>query len=337
MRQISEETWQVLRGRVISNNRMYALTALEGSVSMAQVALDSSGSRHLLIPYSESLPPIEDNESRGLIVSTRFIRLENHEPNLYLDICCNSPEHYSIFNIVGGEIVELLEDTTVSPGTIVLEVLERWRSFWKNQPNQALSENQILGLFGELWFLLNWLLPCRRDSADYWTGPHGSRHDFQFPSFSFEVKTTSSVREIIHRISGLEQLEPVSKIPLFLYSLKVREDVSAENNIPLLVNNILPLLDSRQKNIFRESLSLTGYSQVHQEVYSQRNFSVIQEGIYLVNENFPSLCRFDLPENKLSGIVKIEYEISLSNLQPLITAPAEPTWREVINGLRCRI
>lgn len=90
-------------------------------------------------------------------------------------------------------------------------------------PVEGLSAEQMCGLFGELWFLLIWLLPRGIRRVQNRVGPTGARHDFSWPTITVEAKTTQSARGHVHRISGLDQLDPPCGGDLFLFSLRMRE------------------------------------------------------------------------------------------------------------------
>jgi hypothetical protein len=331
MAEINESTWQRLLAKLPSAGAMHSVLALENSTTPAMAAVDSSGGRHLLIPVDARQRAYEDRESRGLNVATKLLKVEKLPEASYLDMTCDSERHYGIFNLIAGEIAIGLEAPDVLPSRLVRDTLAKWRDFWANLPSQALPEPLITGLFGELWFLFNWLLPYRRDAIDYWTGPHGSRHDFQFPHHSIEVKTTLS-KVPVHRITGLEQMEPVEGVPLYFYSLRVRKEPSASNSLVQLVQEIDSMLDAGQAMTFRKAVSLAGFSPIHTTAYSDATYSIQSEGVFRVEPPFPCLTRMDIPADRLSGISLVEYDVSLANLDHLKLAdsPSVTAWKNII-------
>lgn len=333
MVEISESTWQRLLAKLPSAGAMRSVLALENSTTPAMAAVDSSGGRHLLIPVDTKQRAYEDRESRGLNVATRLLKVERLPEASYLDLTCESERHYGIFNLIAGEIAVGLEAPDMSASRLVRDTLAKWRDFWANLPSQALPESLTIGLFGELWFLSNWLLPYRKDAVDYWTGPHGSRHDFQFLQNSIEVKTTLS-KGPLHRITGLEQMEPVEGVPLYFYSLRVRKEPSARNSLVQLVQEIENMLDAGQAMTFRKAVSLAGFSPIHTTVYSDATYSVQSEGLFRVEPPFPCLTRMDIPAERLSGIPHVEYDVSLANLDhlKLATSPSDSSWKQVVGA-----
>src|SRR5690606_10708565 len=90
-----------------------------------------------------------------------------------------------------------------------------------------LSESQQLGLVGELLVLDVLLTDAGTGALDWWLGHAAEQHDFAFPDFDVEVKTTVSERRR-HMISGVDQLRPNPGRPLWLVSIQVTRAGGAE-------------------------------------------------------------------------------------------------------------
>jgi hypothetical protein len=123
----------------------------------------------------------------------------------------------------------------------VRETLARWRRFWGAVPAGGLRPDEIRGLFGELWFLLVWLLPHGSAGVEHWVGATGARDDFQWTGVAVEVKTTSSIRGHIHRINGIDQLDPPQDGSLRLFSLRLRDEPASTNSLLSLTTTIRPV------------------------------------------------------------------------------------------------
>ena len=330
MKRIEEGIWEELEAKELEPNQLNAIEALVNSENPALAAIDYQKNRHLIIPVPDNVE-FNDNESQGLSVSTKRLQINNQPLSRFIDVCCNISAYFDMFNLIGGEISEQLEKPDADASKVVSRTLARWREFWKRLPKDRLSEEQIIGLFGELWFLLYWLLPKCNEPMEYWTGPYGIRHDFQFPNCSFEIKTSTKTKEIIHHIVSLEQLETVGDKPLFLYSLLLQRDISSENTVSDLIDQIESIISVEQSSIFKRILSEIGYSPLHSEDYKRYRYSVRGEGIYLVEKGFPHLTRKSFVEDALSGVVSVEYDISLSNLEQLklSSSPDHDFWLNI--------
>ncbi len=172
----------------------------------------------------------------GVAVITRDLVVQGQLPERFLDIECLDVAGHSVLDLMGVELAEELKDEGKQPADVVKQVLARWRRFWGQIPQQMLSKQELLGLFAELWFLDVWILSrFGSDAIKFWRGPWGSRHDFEWPDKSVEVKATTNSRGRIHRINGLDQLEKISGTDLYLFSLSLREEGGAQNTLPGLV------------------------------------------------------------------------------------------------------
>ena len=69
----------------------------------------------------------------------------------------------------------------------------RWRQMLQNLAASGLVPRSRRGLFGELVFLSDHLLPSLpvSEAIRAWTGPAGAHQDFQLPHAAIEVKTSA--------------------------------------------------------------------------------------------------------------------------------------------------
>ena len=116
----------------------------------------------------------------------------------------------------------------------------------------ALSEESIIGLFGELTLLRQLLLACAGEPEkmlrrlDYWHGWREGGRDFRIGNHAVEVKTTQAVASI-HEFSGLHQLEPATLSSggiesLHLMSIGLAASNAMGENLPAIVSSIVSLL-----------------------------------------------------------------------------------------------
>jgi hypothetical protein len=76
--------------------------------------------------------------------------------------------------------------------------IERWQRFLDRNAPDGLGLEAQRGLFGEIWFLKNHLIPAvgAQDAVGAWKGPYRIPHDFQLPAASVEIKTTVAKQHI---------------------------------------------------------------------------------------------------------------------------------------------
>ena len=321
MNQIPAEIWvQLDKARPVGDN-LTARSAILDKNNRLQCAIDSDGRRHLIIKLLPSEKDLCDKQSRGISVESRDMIIHDDPGAHYMDIQCLDAGGNDAFNQIGTEIAAELVKPSNTPEETVKHVLAKWRRFWGQLPRTILSREEILGLFGELWFLAVWLIPSvgATEAVQRWRGPFGSRHDYESTGKSVEIKTTASVRGCIYHINGLDQLNPPESGVLFLFSLHVREEAGATNSLPVIVESIYEKIgtDDETLNRFDAALAQAGYSILHKEEYSKLRFRIIDEGLYAVKGDFPRLLKECFPDNTLKGIERVEYEININGYNHL--------------------
>jgi hypothetical protein len=319
---IEPEVWERLSQLDPIGDKLAARLAIPDITDRLQCALDSENRRHLLIGLKPSEKDLHDSQSRGLSVVTRELVTQGQDsPTRYIDIECQEIAGNAALDLIGGEVAAALAAEAKSPHDIVKSVLVRWRRFWSDLPKNILSHDELLGLFGELWFLSMWLIPNvgSARAVQGWRGPLGARHDFEWPMKSVEVKVTTSTRGRVHCINGIEQLMPPERGELLFFSLRVREEVGATNTLATLIGIARNLLDSdiEALNKFEMMLVRTGYSPAHDGEYAKVRLRIAEEGLFAVTDNFPRITSNMFEGGIPPGVEKITYEINLNSFDHL--------------------
>ncbi|MGA2158300.1 MAG: PD-(D/E)XK motif protein [Dehalococcoidia bacterium] len=330
MNRILPEIWENLEKALPSGDKLVARLALPDTTDRLQCALDASGNRHLLIILRPDDDHLNDVRSRGLSVITRELTIRGQTTATYLDIECNDAAGYPVLDIIGTEISNgLAEPGTRQPAEGVKRILAKWRRFWGQLPRQLLTREEQLGLFAELWFLSEWLIPrSGSNMIDFWRGPYGSRHDFEWPDKSIEVKATTSSRGRIHRINGLDQMDVPQNGRLYLFSMHLREEGGATNNLPALIKMCRNKLVNDYEALGRldSALLQIGYSPLYEEEYAKLNLRIIEETLFAVRDDFPRLLPMSFLNGVPEGIERIDYEINLNTYGHLIVARRWDEW-----------
>lgn len=323
MSEIDNELWSALALAKLKKGDLAARTAAPHLTARLLAAIGYNGRRHFLIPLSDDDSSYTDNASRGLTVETRDLDTGNLPGGRYLDLECSDPSGHEAFDLIGNNIAQLLHDAELSPAEVVAEVLARWRRFWGQIPRSTLSDEALLGLFGEMWFLTYWLIPAQGpDVLKAWKGPAGARHDFQLTGASVEIKTTASVRGRIHRIHGVDQLSPPENGSLYLFSLRLRSEPGATNSLPQIIEACARQLtgNAAMLDLLEQNLILAGYSPVHIEHYREHRFQIVEEALFDVRDDFPSITPTHLSSQVSGGVEAIEYVINLNAYDHLCVA-----------------
>lgn len=278
------------------------------------LAVDDRGLRHLLIETDAGSTPPQRPATKGLTIGVDELRVRDRPARHYFDVACRDATMHPNFTAVAAEIVDALLDPDVDIASTLDAILARWRWFWGIVPD-ALTEEQAIGLFGELWFLEFWLAPIDAATIGAWTGPGGDRHDFKWAAASVEVKATRARSDgaARHRVSNLDQLEAPEQGQLYLFSLRVTVDPIGAHSLNGSIDRIRAALFSQAEllHAFDERLGLLGYNPAHRRQYDTL-LRVVAEELYRVDEDFPRLTRDSFPEGVPTGIDDIAYTLDLA-------------------------
>ena len=316
---LDADSWIALETAKAAPGRLNARWLVDPSG--AALAVDHLGRRHVLLTITTIDDGLSDSRSRGLLVTSRMLEVDVAPAAPFIDMCCTDALGRDAFNLVVTDLLHRLAEG-IGPVEAVKATLARWRRFWSSAGSEGLSPEAIRGLFGELYFLLVWLLPIDLELVRAWVGPSGARNDFQTQSVSIEAKATASVRGHLHTINGIEQLDPPDHANLLLYSLRIREEPASVNSLITIVEAITnELADSAELlTMFESQVALAGYSPLHADRYRLIRFRVVDQRLYRVTSGFPRLSATLLADGVPPGVERIEYEINLDSFPHLIIA-----------------
>jgi len=154
---------------------------------------------------------------------------------------------------------------------------------------RRLSPDQQIGLLGEL-LVVQRLLPAHgeNDVVDWWLGPLAEQHDFAFPEYDVEVKTTTAERRI-HVIHGTGQLQPNPGRPLWLLSIQITRAGGARGlSLTGLVDDVRGRLTAHRER-FLEHLVATGWRDDDADLYRDQYLLRSAPLAYPVDDDFPAL------------------------------------------------
>ncbi|NQS88725.1 PD-(D/E)XK motif protein [Patescibacteria group bacterium] len=215
------------------------------------------------------------------------------------------------------QIATLKINAVNTASALILHRLRRWQGFLKTVRLDILPEEQIKGLIGELLFLQNHLVPKfgYTDAVKFWSGPEGSPQDFYINKSAIEVKCQLGGTKPSIKISSVDQL--YSQLPelfLFVVTLGKSTDNDTDSvNLPGLIANITLALEHESSTSlirFQDLLMEAGF--YFSEKYLDYNYLLLNEQAYYVCEDFPRIN----PEELKSGIIRLTYNISLSECTP---------------------
>ena len=332
-RQLNPQIWIQLQDLKISGEKIVAKLAFPEETQRIYCAFDSIGRRHLLIPLEKNDEEITDLKSRGITVQTRDLTVGGKESVKYFDVECRDVSGFVIFDQIIAELAESLITRRKQPSNEILRILEKWRRFWANIPAQILTRQEQIGLFSELWFLTNWLIPTLGlESVDGWRGPSGAAKDFIFPDYDVEVKGTISSHGRIHHINSLDQLTQTENKNLYLFSLCLQDDSGIGITLPDLISLCREKLGGNYLQItyFENGLAQVGYSPLHEEEYRNIILEVLSEAVFVVNNEFPAITVGSFSPELSKGVEKVEYDINLNSFEKLIVAKSPLEFNNIV-------
>lgn len=207
---------------------------------------------------------------------------------------------------------------------IIFNRLKRWQELLKARKEKLLSQSQIIGLFGELLFLKEFLLiqMSPMDALMAWRGPYSDEQDFLIGSWMLEVKTQliSSDRKL--HISSVDQLDITSGNILICYqTLEIAKDKDiAAHSLNSLVAGLMELFNpehSEVTDMLQAILIEFGY--IRREEYDDARWMLHDRVYYHVNDEFPALRATMLP----NGVEDVRYSIKVEACIPFIIEECE--------------
>lgn len=277
-------------------------------------AKDHTGNYLLLIEFpGTKMSDISDISLTGLSI---YVDTEKLPLKLFLSL--NDKKDWEIFYQLSLDLINAsrsCKEKEKIPNTI-LERLQKWQFFLKSIKQLEFPIIKQAGLFGELYFLKNTLIPAlgHKRAIEAWVGPDKDKQDFRFNGVNVEVKTYLERNRGKVTISSVEQFCPTNG-DLFLraYGIKyTNEGKTIKQIADEIREDILPLsqniLDLFEKNLCSYGFfSFVNYTNL-------RSFEVFEDLTYYVRDGFPRIEQ----ASKKEQIISIQYEIDLSKCSDFI-------------------
>ncbi len=259
-------------------------------------------------------------------IQTAYIPANGGIPKNRLVLMLNEQSNWELFLSLCNDLVLATRQAKTSASAVqtILRRLARWHDFLKKNRSDLLTEEKIKGLIGELLFIRNYLIPTfgAGQAIQFWQGPEGLPQDFNINNSAIEVKCQSGATSPYVKITSADQLCPqLPEMYLFVITLgKTTPETENAINLPGLVSHIRDILQSNASNQierFNDLLYMIGY--IDSDRYLDFSYILAGEKMFQVTEGFPRICANDIHH----GIVKLSYNISLSECEPFEN---EPDW-----------
>ena len=238
----------------------------------------------------------------------------DHNSNKILILQLKDSKEWEIFKFLCTDLVRYTSslDENDDIASIILGKLIRWQKFWLNDFRKRLSEAEIKGLIGELFFLRNQMARNFgwENAMKSWKGPEGAPQDFAIDDMAIEVKCQSGVSQQTVTISSVEQLQP--QLPkgflgvyTFANSSIFESEVFSLNQLVCSIMDELILESNETKERFEYLLDEAKY--LNLDFYDKDLFQVVVGKVYRLGDDFPALKLDAIP----SGVEKLRYSLNL--------------------------
>ena len=229
-----------------------------------------------------------------------------------IDVTLNSHPFRSTFTVIAADVVIKAtkannEDERLK---MFLDRLYTWSNVFKRGANTLLSEDEQLGLYGELTFLKD-LCESTNLSVDEivnsWKGAIKEDKDFQLKNRAVEIKSSSKQDKVVE-ISNIRQLDESGLEALYLHHYEFARTVGGKNTLPDKVNEIREIVkESPAYDVFEDLLISVAYFDKDASEYT-KSYTLIEDYTYLVGANFPRIVASMVP-----GITEVKYKVNLGN------------------------
>jgi hypothetical protein len=195
---------------------------------------------------------------------------------------------------------------------VVLTRYALWQRLMERANMGLLTEQELKGLFGEIYFLKNRLLDYYGvdKAVAGWIGPTKADRDFIYDDFWYEVKTTNPGAPSL-KISSIEQLDTDDEGRIAWVQAEKTASTDPEAiSVPLLINETKMALEGFPEaiEIFIMRVLESGF--VNRKEYYDLYFACRSIRLFSVTEGFPRIRR----KNIDTGIMAASYEISISDI-----------------------
>lgn len=269
------------------------------------LGIDSSGRKSLVL----TLPANKEKVISTKTITVNFFNRDDDRTSLRFSL--EDDDLKDLFYKFCEDIIESTRSSNKEDG--FSSVIERWNTWIKffSKTSLPLSESEILGLIGEVYFLQKVMVnKYGLDNAlESYIGIDRAHKDFEIQDIWHEVKSIhNGVRNV--KISSIEQLD--SKYPGKLDVITFDQGTpNSKDNLTLngIISEFKRSLDRKWQLLFDEKMRKANY--IEDERYDEYNYIFVSIDEYNVTDGFPLISKDILP----NGITKASYEIDISTIQ----------------------
>ncbi len=282
---------------------------------LAVFAVRKSDGRHVL--YFQCNP---EDASKGHKypawkgISIDFSGFENQGmEGCYVRIEQGESSDNDVYFAVSDDLCLCLKDVDRSNLRLKLSTaLERWKRFFSLRESIALTREEQIGLFGELYLLHSMMQNgiAASKAISCWKGPYQGVFDFSFSNMSIEVKTTASKMPYKVHISNEMQLDDrLAGGILVLSFIAVQPSDSSGETLGDMVKGIAYFIEKDEvgRSLFQDKIFGCSLGHPYIDRYTSK-YIVKEHGFYNIQGDFPRILSKDLAK----GLGDISYSLDMS-------------------------
>lgn len=279
-----------------STNYIFRRISISKNIKTSVYLIPKSGRRGLLIELTTPNPiSINVMDSKGFIYSCEKNVLKIEE---------SGQGATSVFLIFLADILNCDESSETNYLKEINSKIHLWKEFFQNSEEKYLSQNEIIGLYGELLFIEKLLDSNISFAFSMWKGPESGRNDFVFNNLLIEVKSTTTKNPVKFKVSGERQLTEIAGTSVYisLYEIVL---ANGGETLSKIIQRIKNKLDIAEGFNFLKKLALVGFKEEDDFFYKKIEMRVISNSFFEVRPNFPHISYGKVP----MGIVDVSYSV----------------------------
>jgi len=276
------------------------------------IGYNELGNRCLFLKTdTSSIPQLQDEKTN---IS---LRISKSNQLIYIEL--NDLYFGEIFNDLIVSIFNKLKNISESENmSHFIALFKKWNELFKAKIQKYhLSEKELLGLLGELYYLKNRINEAEDHISvnlflEAWSGPDGKANDFIFEDINIEVKTIESQKEYVN-ISSEYQLSSTER-PINLIIFKTIRSTAGFSLVDI-VGEIREIINQKLGDTEKFLFKLNNFNLDFKNTtyYKDLKIKISDPSIYNVElDGFPKITT----SNLIDGVFGVQYKIYLNDLIP---------------------
>lgn len=283
------------------------------------------GEEAILVGFAAASPVADGDLPRGGgFLVERVRKLEGPRMAAVIALTREPAASLELFTAMVENVSDLLQRHGNSAPARLLQLfisrIRAWQSFMSRPKTARMSDEEELGLFGELVFL-EALLEAGVPDADAigcWQGPFDGLHDVAFEGGAIEVKTTLASSGFPVRISSLEQLDEAIVPLLFLAGVRATLKADAET-LPERIARLRERLPTSLRSGFDMRLLHAGYDPALADEHVRR-LGCAELRLLEIGGEVPRLSRSTLPPAIRAAVYDLDLDLIDAARPDLVSA-----------------